>query len=184
MQHYRLSIYDMLSSKAGTQLGAVCWEVSRKFVRHFVWQMLPVPIDLVKRGLVEAAFKVYAENSSLPPFTKFPASDLVPPEKGDYFRFWIWTPPTPGLDDDESPENRKEKSWILQIDETTKFDIQLGRKVMANLLGLDQRTDWRDCAQSEKEEIDATDKFKELFKQFDFSNPSPSPPAAPAEDGC
>ena len=172
MQRYRLAIYDMIASKAGDQLGAVCWEVSRKFVRHFVWQLLPVPADLVRRGVVEAAFKVYAENSSLPPFTKFPASDLVPLERGDYFRVWIWTPPTPGLednDDDSEQESKREKSMILPIDESVRFDIQFGRKVMANLLKLDKRTDWRDCAQSEKEETAATETFKDMFKPFDFA---------------
>ncbi|KKY27973.1 hypothetical protein UCRPC4_g00708 [Phaeomoniella chlamydospora] len=197
MQLYRHAMYSMIHSLDTTSpsneapLGAICFEVSRKFVRHFVWQFLPFPSDKINRGLVEAAFKISAEKAELPPFAKFSSTDLVPIEKGDYFRFWTWTPPSsqngnqPESEPTEAPtdamkeapsskkdsivENGQEKSFILTIPPETRFDINFGRRVVASLMQLDNRSHWKDCEQTLEEETEATEKFKKGFEAWDFT---------------
>ena len=38
------------------------------------------------------------------------------------------------------------------------------------VLNLPKRVDWRECTQSRSEEEKSTQKFREFFKQFDFTN--------------
>ena len=75
--------------------------------------------------------------------------------------------------DDEDEEKKKtkgvEKSLILPLSANFRFDLQFGRKVMAKLLGLEQRMHWRDCMQSDEEEKKDAEGFKAAFKGFDFS---------------
>ena len=80
----------MLASVSNNGLGAVTWEVSRDQIRHFHWQFLPVRRELVEKGLVEAAFRVEAENEQYP---SFHTRDIGEGEgEGEYFRVWIWSP--------------------------------------------------------------------------------------------
>ncbi|KAL8784591.1 MAG: hypothetical protein Q9213_003846, partial [Squamulea squamosa] len=85
MQRYRRALHSFLLSRPGEKLGAVTWEVSRLAGIHTHWQFLPVSVDLVKRGLVEAAFKVEAENEKYP--VTFRSKDVGDGtvEKGDFF---------------------------------------------------------------------------------------------------
>lgn len=168
----------MLVAHSDRHLGAVAWEVSRAGGIHIHWQFLPVPRDLVAKGLVEAAFKVEAENEKYPPFQKKDIGDGAA-EKGDYFRVWIWRPH--GIDIENRGENRAddtsdgadvdgvETSLILPLSASFRFDLQFGRRVMAKLLRLENRANWRDCGQSEAEEAADAEAFKKAFKQFDFS---------------
>ncbi len=66
------------------KLGSVTWEIHRARNIHTHWQFLPVPASQVKSGLVEAAFRVEAENLKLPKLEvkDFETGDDVP---GDYF---------------------------------------------------------------------------------------------------
>ncbi|KAL8659572.1 MAG: hypothetical protein Q9226_000353 [Calogaya cf. arnoldii] len=185
MQRYRRALHSFLLSRPGEKLGAVTWDVSRAAGIHNHWQFLPVPVDLVKKGLVEAAFKVEAENEKYP--VTFRTKDIGDGtvEKGDFFRVWIWMPSdedrVDGQDDggglaadadggDDGEEERgKQKCLVLPLNATFRFDIQFGRKVMAKLLGLEGRRDWRDCEQTDKEELKDAGKFKEVFKKFDWA---------------
>ncbi|KAL9042336.1 MAG: hypothetical protein Q9180_000679, partial [Flavoplaca navasiana] len=92
MHRYRRALHSFLLSRPGEKLGAVTWDVSRAAGIHNHWQFLPVPVDLVKKGLVEAAFKVEAENEKYP--VTFRTKDIGDGtvEKGDFFRVWIWMP--------------------------------------------------------------------------------------------
>lgn len=160
MQKYRTALHDMLASKSKAEdgqsnLGAVTWEISRGSGVHLHWQFLPVPVDYVKRGLVEAAFDAEAENLSYPKFAKS-ASEIATAEEGDYIKVMIW-----------SEVLRKE--MVLPIEKGFRFDLQFGRRVMAKLLRLDDRVGWRECAQEQVEEEADANAFKEAFKEFDFS---------------
>ena len=151
MHQWRSSLNKMLQAKA-PNLGSVVWEVSRGSIRHTHWQFLPLPADLVHKGLLEAAFKVEAENEKYPQFeNREPADD----EKSDYFRVMTW-----------EPKSAEEKHLLMPLDESMKFDIQFGRKVMAKLLGLEGREDWRNCDQSEDLETADTAKLKAIFDPF------------------
>ena len=62
------------------------------------------------------------------------------------------------------PDAKEEKHLLMPIDAAASFDIQFGRKVMAKLLGLEGREDWRNCEQTEEEEVKDTARLKELFE--------------------
>jgi hypothetical protein len=173
MQRYRKAICQMLRIKGLGSLGAVCWEANRSGVRHQHWQMCPVPAEQVSSGLVEAAFKVDGENRKYPAFQACD-TDLVLDQMTDYFRVWIWTPtlkasnPVEAADQASDVEGR-EKSMFLQVPSNQQFDIQFGRRVMAKILKLESRSDWRDAAQTEDSEKQDKDAFMEAFQPFDFS---------------
>jgi Protein similar to CwfJ C-terminus 1/Protein similar to CwfJ C-terminus 2 len=171
MQRYRRALCRMVQAKSNGKLGAVSWEICRSHIRHSHWQFLPVPSDLIGEGLVQAGFKVAAENGNLPSFNKYEPSKMVT-EKGDYFRIWIWKPAgvakVPGLEQgDDEDENGMETSMVMPIPSTQRFDIQFGRKIMAQLLGLGNRSDWHDVTQTEAEEAADAEAFKAAFEPYD-----------------
>jgi len=160
LQRYRGALQNMLvanskDSEGRAQLGSVTWEISRGGGVHLHWQFLPVPIDLVQRGLVEAAFDVEAENSSYPKFVKT-AKEIEEAEDGDFLKVMIWS-------------ESLRKDIVLPLDKSFRFDLQFGRRVLGKLLGLESRTHWRDCSQTQAEEEADAKALKEAFKKFDFS---------------
>jgi hypothetical protein len=50
-----------------------------------------------------------------------------------------------------------------------RFDLQFGRRVMAKLLGLEDRLIWQDCEQSVEEESKDVEAFRQAFKDWDFT---------------
>jgi hypothetical protein len=159
MQRYRSSMNKMLQSVAGEEYGSVTWEVSKTSLPHTHWQYLPVPANLIRKGLVEAAFKALAENFHWPPFKKEDVGDGFE-ERSDFFRVFIWDPST--LENEQT-------SLIMRFDESIRFHNQFGREVLAKLLGLDNRLDWHDCGQTQAEEEEDVFNFKKAFKEFDFA---------------
>lgn len=147
MQRYRRALHSLLIDKGKDSLGAVTFEISRGDGVHVHWQLLPVPADLIKKGLVEAAFKVEAENQNYP-IPKVKEIGDGSTENSDYFRVWIWRPEEGenGADaanghsdeDDERETRGKEKSMALSFPSDLRFDLQFGRRVIAKLLGLGQ----------------------------------------------
>ena len=113
---------------------------------------------------MEAAFKVEAENEKYPVFeAKDIGNGTI--QGGDYFRARIWS--------SEDATTKGERIWerqlVLPLSADFRFDLQFGRRVMAKLLGLEKRLQWRDCLQSDEEEKKDAESFKEAFKRFDFS---------------
>ena len=193
MQHYRRALHSLLMSKCKDGMGAVTWEISRQDGVHVHWQFLPVPVDLVKNGVVEAGFKVEAENLEYPAFKAKEIGDGAA-LKNDYFRVWIWRPEEgetgSTLTDDanadhdsvgsasdagKTKETRgKSKELVMALPSPAsqpnfRFDLQFGRRVMAKLLRLETRLDWRDSIQGVEEETKDAETFKTAFKAFDFS---------------
>jgi hypothetical protein len=160
MQKYRVAMNGMLNSVASEEYGSVTWEVSKASLPHTHWQYLPVPADFIRKGLVEAAFKALAENMHWPTFKKVDVADGFE-ETSDFFRVLIWDPKN---------NPAQQTSYILRFDEKIKFHSQFGREVLAKLLRLDKRIDWRDCGQTQAEEEQDVAKFKEAFKEFDFAS--------------
>lgn len=159
MQKYRQSTNKMLKSLAEDSYGSVTWELSKSSLPHTHWQYLPIPVDLIRKGLVEAAFKALAENFHWPEFAKEDVGDGFK-ETGDFFRVMIWDP--------QDPEE-KQTSLVLRFDESVRFHSQFGREALARLLRLDERIDWHDCGQTlEEEEVDV-ENFKKAFEKFDFA---------------
>ena len=149
----------MLKSLAGEEYGSVAWEVSRSNLPHTHWQYLPLPADLIRKGLVEAAFKALAENYHWPEFSREDVRDGFE-ETSDFFRVLIWDP---------QHEAGKQKSLVMRFDEKIRFHAQFGREVLAKLLRLDDRVDWRNCGQTQEDEENDVQKFKAAFKEFDFA---------------
>ncbi|KAI6781060.1 uncharacterized protein J7T54_003227 [Emericellopsis cladophorae] len=161
MTRLREAIQAMVANKSNHKLGVVTWEISRDRNVHLIWQLMPIAADLIQRGLVEAAFKVEAENQALPAFV----SKDIPLEQqasyGDFFRVWIWA--------DNGEDKIKGKSIVMPLESDMRFDLQFGRRVMAKLMGLENRVVWQDCAQTEDEEIKDVEAFKKAFEEFDFT---------------
>ena len=181
IQRYRQALHSMLEKKAKGRLAGVTWEISRAEGVHLQWQFLPVPVDLVNRGLVEAAFKVEAENLQYPAFETRVIGDGTA-EKGDYFRVMIWSPPTgkeeqtngdKGSNGDLATTNGDakgtEKELILPLQPGFRFDLQFARRVLAKLLSLEPRTHWKDAVLPHVEEEKDAEAFKDAFREFDFS---------------
>lgn len=163
MTRYRISLHDMVTKVSAGALSSVTWEVSRAGGVHTHWQFLPVPSQLVTKGLVEAAFKVEAENEKYPGFESAQLdSSEAEEDRRDCFRVWIASVPEDG-------KESHVKRLLLPLDDSFRFDVQLGRRVMAKLLGLEDRSNWRDCAQTEAEETADADSFKAAFKTYDFT---------------
>lgn len=169
MQRYRFALNDMIREKSDNKLGSVTWEVSRGNGIHIHWQYLPVASNMMTKGLAEAAFKVEAENLNYPKFKSSSDDDSVN-EVGDFFRVWIWHSPETGSEGETAESNKgSEKVLSLPLTADFRFDLQFGRRVMAKLLQLEKRMDWRECAQTMEEEVADVEAFKESFKKFDFS---------------
>lgn len=195
MHQYRRALQNyLLHTCKEAPLGAVTWELSRAGGIHVHWQFLPVAAGLVENGLVAAAFRVEAENEKYATFYPSLPTPLNPngaesSSDEDYFRLWIWRPATPltaqndakeAADDNVDPlspeplsvgEGRAgvEISLTLPISASARFDAQFGRRVMAKLLGLETRMDWRDCGQEADEERRDAETFKKDFRPWDFS---------------
>ncbi|TID22039.1 hypothetical protein E6O75_ATG10833 [Venturia nashicola] len=152
MHQYRSAMQEMLLSQGKGDLGAVTYDISRSSGFHDHWQFIPVPAKLIASGLVEAAFKVEAENNKYAPF-----EEGEPDESSDYIRLWIWDPAT-----------KKDKIMWLPLDAMFR-DLQYPRRVLAKLLGLENRVAWQNCGQTQEDEEADIEAFKTAFKSFDFT---------------
>ncbi|RDL34786.1 Uncharacterized protein BP5553_07914 [Venustampulla echinocandica] len=163
MNRYKDALQSMVAKRSSNKLGAVTYEISKGNGVHVHWQFLPMPVDLINKGLVEAAFRVEAEN------LQYPAFEVRDPElgqnEGDFFRVWIWTP----ANEDDPESKPSTKCLTLPFDHTVRFTIQFGRIVLAKLLGLPKREQWKDCGQTEDEEKRDVEAFKKAFQEFDFT---------------
>nr|POE48092.1 cwf19-like protein [Quercus suber] len=159
MTQYRNALQTMVADKSRptpettAELGAVTWEVSRASGVHIHWQFLPVKADWVLDRLVEAAFDSKAELLRYPKFVK-EDEKLAQVEQGDFFKLTMWC-------------ESKTTIMVLPLDGTFKFDIQFGRTTMAELLGLENRKNWKECAQPVEEESKDCEMFREAFKNLD-----------------
>ncbi|KHJ35327.1 putative cwfj domain-containing protein [Erysiphe necator] len=161
MNQYRKALQEMIGKISNNKLGAVTYEISKSNGVHIHWQFIPVPETSLSSGLVEAAFRVESENLSYPIFRV--QDPLLFNSDEDYFRVWIWTPPNV-----KSPQGHTE-CLTMSISKNLKFSLQFGRIVLAKLLGIEDRIQWRHCMQSKDEEKLDNEKLKAAFKEFDFT---------------
>ncbi|ROT37197.1 hypothetical protein SODALDRAFT_340572 [Sodiomyces alkalinus F11] len=190
MTRFRESLQAMLAAKSHYKLGAVTWEISRARNIHCHWQFHPLPADLIYKGLAEAGFRVEAENLKYPPFQDRELSfqDQLHRQgdgnrdgdgdgggggggdteegMGDYFRVWLWA--------DNGEDRIKGSSLVMPLPRhdgpgAPRFDLQFPRRVVAKLLGLENRLVWQDCVQSEEDESKDVAAFREAFHDWDFT---------------
>ena len=170
MIKYRLALQDLVNTESNGQLGLITWEIARQRGVHAHWQCLPVASEMVANGLVEAAFQLEAENEQLGAFRTQEGSDDSVKVECEYVRIWIWGSSRPDTDDkdgDATKIRKMTKNMVLELGEDVRFDLQFPRKVMAKLIGLEQRFQWRDCQQSEAEESEDAAAFKAAFEAYD-----------------
>jgi len=161
MTKFKDAVQKMVAQRSNNKLGGVTYEISLGRGVHTHWQFLPMPEHQIQKGLVEAAFRVEAENHNYPAFeVRDPG---IGQDEGDFFRVWIWTPPS-----EEQPQGST-KCLTMPFDDNIRFNLQFGRTALAKLLGLEKRIQWRDCAQSEEDEKKDIEAFKTGFKAFDFT---------------
>ena len=162
MSMYRKTLQSLIADKSEGKLGAVTWELNRAEGVHLHWQLLPVSAELIDNGLVEAGFRVEAETERYQQFQNKDVADGADLEN-DYLRIWLWNL----KGEQDAPD--AVKSLVLDIERDSRFDLQFPRRVMAKLLGLEERVRWQDCKQTEDEELLDAEAFKLAFKQFDFT---------------
>lgn len=166
-------------------LGAVTWELSRTAGVHIHWQFLPIPLSLITSGALHSALKsaAAAANPHLPPFTSSSSSSSAssPPSSSspsdNHFRIWIFKPSSSDkkVTAEEEEDEKEEVLTLLLPQEGISLDVQFGRRIMAKLLGLESRANWRDVVdlvppeEIIKEEERDANVFKEGFKRWDFS---------------
>jgi hypothetical protein len=68
MNKFKTALQTMVADRSHNKLGAITYEISKASGIHTHWQFLPVPEQMIRKGLVEAAFRVEAENLSYPQF--------------------------------------------------------------------------------------------------------------------
>ncbi|KJZ78346.1 hypothetical protein HIM_02384 [Hirsutella minnesotensis 3608] len=161
MTRFRESLQAMISTKSSHRLGTVTWEISRARNVHVIWQLVAIPAEMIQKGVAEAAFRVEAENQQYPAFL---SKDLSLQEEalyGDFFRVWLWA--------DNGEDKIKSKSLVMPLPADLRFDLQFGRRVLAKLLGLEERFSWKDCEQTVDEETRDVEAFREAFKDWDFT---------------
>ncbi|KAK5189755.1 hypothetical protein LTR92_010215 [Exophiala xenobiotica] len=177
MNRFRKALSEMIGSKSQGQLGAVCWEVNRTGIRHHHWQLMACQAEPIKKGLVEAAFKVSREKHEYPAFESCEPDSLLP-VRADYFRVWTWVSDPVEMADRTNGSSDKElgvtKSMYFPLPSDQKFNIWFGREVMAGLLKLENRVNWMDAllrkdgSEQLAEEEDAQG-LREDFEEFDFA---------------
>ncbi|CAI5463919.1 unnamed protein product [Closterium sp. Yama58-4] len=57
---------------------------------------------------------------------------------------------------------------VHAIDRGAKLPMQLGREVLAGVVGVPERGDWRACKETAEEEAAMADAFKKQFQPFDI----------------
>ncbi|KAI0173357.1 CwfJ C-terminus 1-domain-containing protein-like protein [Hypoxylon sp. FL1284] len=160
MVRFKEAMQAMVSAQSKYKLGAVVFEISRQSGIHLHWQFIPISAELIRKGLVSAGFKVEAENRKYPPFKEAALGSGVD-ETSDYFRVWIWS--------DDNDAGIQSEELVMRFNSSLRFDLQFGRKVMAKLLGLEDRFYWQDVVQSVADETADVEKFKEAIKPWDFT---------------
>ncbi|KAK6864103.1 hypothetical protein PG995_000631 [Apiospora arundinis] len=139
MTRFREALQAMTAAQSNYKLGVVTWEISRAKNIHHHWQLMPVPANLIRDGLIELGFKAQAEDSQHPPSRRRTDTGIVG------------------------------KQLVMPIDDTFRFDLQLPRKVLAKFLNLEHRFRWQDVEQSVAEETEDATQFKATFKKWDFA---------------
>ncbi|RMZ90397.1 hypothetical protein DV736_g2371, partial [Chaetothyriales sp. CBS 134916] len=179
MTKFRRALSSMVGSKSNGRLGTVCMEVNRTGIRHFHWQIIAMEAAKIRKGLVEAAFKVLAEKHKYPPFEEC-NPDQVLEQRNDFCRIWLWTPSN-AADRAEQESNGQQtdegttRSLFFLVPPTLeRFYLWYPREVCAGLLQLEDRTNWMstllpDENEEQKVEECEAEGLKQDFADFDFA---------------
>ncbi|KAI8869207.1 hypothetical protein GQ42DRAFT_163584 [Ramicandelaber brevisporus] len=149
-------------------------------LQHAHFQMIPIPLSIVESEdrleqlVIEHASKhgvTLSRSASIPPPSLPPPPPPPPPPETDNsdstapttiqgFRFSIQI----GTDAASRPPLHAIN--VGTIASARSFNLQLGRQLAAEVLGLTERSNWRDCLVDEQQETAMRDKFKQVFQRF------------------
>ncbi|EGF77518.1 hypothetical protein BATDEDRAFT_91726 [Batrachochytrium dendrobatidis JAM81] len=129
-------------------------------LHHLHLQVVPVPKG--KTHEIEAAFKKEAEKQQLECLNEVPKDDSVPYLKVELEngKTLVFSPSTERIAEiaaaRKTPGSRAPRL----------FDMQLGRRVMADVLNMPDRADWKQCVVNIKEEEELVETLKPIYENF------------------
>lgn len=179
MTRFRKALANMIGAKSGGKLGTVCWEVNRTGIRHFHWQLMAAQAEQIRKGLVEAAFKILREKRKHLPFEDCDPDQQLK-QRSDYFRVWTWVPSANPVEQADEHVNGGEdsgvtKSMFFPLPASEQgFYIWFGREVMAGILQLEDRVNWKSALhpdENEEQKIEEQEAagLRQDFAEFDFA---------------
>jgi hypothetical protein len=138
----------------------VAFDMSRPTGVHYHTQVVAVPA--ARADALEKAFKKYQQLNDID--ASLVASELVS-EAMNFFRFQIIRTATTTT----NPTAINTTTFVIPLsdDPRRRFDLQFGRRVVAEVLTLAHRMDWRACEQTKSEEEQDATVFKAAFTEFD-----------------
>lgn len=155
---YAIALSHLFSESASPPAVTVLFDISRKRGIHLHTQVFAVPHDRATKYDIESEFITQAEQAGLSMVER-----QLDQDETDYFRVQIIRPYN-------SEKEKTTTTLVIELpDDGTYFDLQFGRKVMARILELQHRVDWRACSQTEEEEKADCKNFKDSFKKYDFT---------------
>ncbi|KAF9144130.1 hypothetical protein BGX30_013668 [Mortierella sp. GBA39] len=190
LRKYKEGLRKLYESKGA---GMVTLELSQGGVnQHAHIQILPVPTEKIDD--VEREFKARIASFFLPSFKRFPRNgqpessssssnsrDVNAGENGDTnMEAAAEEAPTPTAAWlDRLPAGLKEgffrvelpgdRVMVCPIPAGQRVDMQFGRTVLADVLGLPDRAHWKRCVKTTEEERMDSNAFKAVFSPYDFT---------------
>ncbi|KAI0347740.1 hypothetical protein BDW22DRAFT_15436 [Trametopsis cervina] len=131
----------------------VAFEVGRITAKggHAHIQVVPVPTSISADAIADTFTK---EGSRLGIEFEYEEGDTrTPPGDRGYFKV-------------DLPDGRRMVHWLK---DGVPFGVQFGRQVLVTLLGMPERFDWKECEQSEEDDRQDVQQFKDAFLAFDPS---------------
>ena len=138
------------------QCVAVKAEVVREGkVQHYHCSMVPIPAFLV--GQLCSKIRQTARNEKL--VYKEYSNDQ------DVEKFEQWF----SMRVDDPSDTDKAFIFVFPLQGDQWFDVRFGRRVLASLLQLESRVDWRQCGETQEDEVNGVEEFKTAYDPWNFT---------------
>lgn len=167
-------LFNAQATAAGKTDGVVtvAFDMSRPTGVHYHTQVMAV--SGAHAAELEKIFEKYQQVNEI---DNASISPELASEATNFFRFQITRSTNTHDENDASVDESKDKkrygttttTFVIALcdDPHRRFDIQFGRRVVADALSLTHRMDWRACAQTKTEEEQDAFAFKAVFKEID-----------------
>ncbi|KAF5102442.1 hypothetical protein D0Z00_000369 [Geotrichum galactomycetum] len=158
----------------------VAFDLSRATGVHYHTQVMAVPA-----GQADALETVFEKYQQLNEIDASSVTRELAPKATNFFRFQITrtTNTTSSTSTTSTDSTTTTTTFVIPLsdDPRRRFDLQFGRRVVAEVLTLAHRMDWRACEQTKPEEEQAAVVFKAAFTDFDPTTHPELYPSATAE---
>ncbi|AQZ16254.1 YGR093W [Zygosaccharomyces parabailii] len=167
---YETSIARMFYTKF--RMSSVVFEIHSESMVHFHKQLIPISHYLVGNFQNALDRQVHINNAKFThncklkfrvfnSFEDEKYKNIVNDPKTNYMMFTVYETP------DSYPQ-----VFLSQFEANDRIDLQLGRRTLAYILHLPNRTNWRSpaCIQAKKEEELEVDCFQKAYKGYDITN--------------